>query len=70
MVEEGLGITCKRWLREIRIVVACHLLREGNKIESVAQALGFRHVPDFTREFKKLLGVTPSHYMKKAAQSR
>ena len=64
MVEEGLGITGKRWLREIRIVTACHLLREGDKIEAVAQALGFRHVSDFTREFKKLVGVPPSSYMR------
>ena len=64
MVEEGLGISCKRWLREIRIVIACHLLREGNKIESVAHALGFRHVSDFTKEFKKLVGVPPSLYVK------
>jgi AraC-like DNA-binding protein len=64
MVKEGLGITGKRWLREIRIVTACHLLRQGDKIEAVAQTLGFRHVSDFTREFKKLMGVPPSRYMK------
>ncbi len=64
MVEEGLGITSKRWLREVRIVSACHLLREDSKIEVVAQALGFRHVSDFTREFKKLVGVSPSSYIR------
>ncbi len=69
MVEEGLGITSKRWLREIRINSACHLLREECKIEVVAQALGFRHVSDFTREFKKLVGVSPSHYIR-AERSR
>lgn len=63
MVEEGLGITSKRWLREVRIVSACHLLREECKIEVVAHAIGFRHVSDFTREFKKLVGVAPSRYI-------
>ncbi|MEO8616439.1 MAG: AraC family transcriptional regulator [Luteolibacter sp.] len=64
MVDEGLGVSSKRWLREIRITAACHLLREECKIEVVAQALGFRHLSDFTREFKKMVGVSPSRYMK------
>ncbi len=64
MVEEGLGISSKRWLREIRITTACHLLREDCKIEAVAQALGFHYISDFTREFKKMVGVSPSRYMK------
>lgn len=64
LVEEGVGITSKRWLREIRIVAAGHLLREGCKIETVSQTLSFRHVPDFTREFKKLVGVSPSSFIK------
>ncbi len=64
MVKEGLGVSPKRWLREIRINVACHLLREDCKIEVVAQTLGFMHASDFTREFKKMAGVSPSRYVK------
>lgn len=64
MVTDGLGVSSKRWLREIRIIAAYHLLREDCKIEVVAQALGFLHVSDFTREFKKLVGVSPSCYIK------
>ena len=64
-VETSLGITGKVWLRQIRIVAASHLLREEGKIETVAQSLGFRHPSDFTREFKKMVGVPPSHYVKK-----
>jgi AraC-like DNA-binding protein len=64
LVEEGLGITSKRWLCEIRIVAAGHLLREDCKIEAVAQTLGFQHLSDFTREFKKRVGVSPSSFIK------
>lgn len=64
ITERSLGINGKFWLRQIRIVAACHLLREEGKIEVVARALGFRDPSDFTREFKKLVGVSPSRYMK------
>jgi AraC-like DNA-binding protein len=69
ITERSLGISGKFWLRQIRIVAACHLLREEGKIEVVARSLGFRHASDFTREFKKLMGVSPSRY-KKAEYSR
>lgn len=61
-VQRSLGRTAKVWLRENRIVVACHLLREEEKIGFTAKQLGFRHEADFTREFRKLIGVTPSAF--------
>jgi AraC-like DNA-binding protein len=64
ITERSLGINGKVWLRQIRIVTASHMLREDCKIESVMQTLGFRHASDFTREFKKLMGVSPSRYVK------
>ncbi len=62
MVEEGIGITAKHWLREIRIVTARHLLREEDKIEVVSRKLGFRHLSDFDKEFKKFMGVSPTRF--------
>lgn len=62
MVEDDLGITSKLWLRQIRIVGACHMLREECKIEQVAHELGFRKLSDFDRDFKKLVGVSPTFY--------
>lgn len=50
IIEEGLGIPAKRWLRELRVVRARHRLREGASIKEVAAELGFRHATDFTRE--------------------
>lgn len=69
VVEQSLGITGKIWLRNLRVVAACHMLREGTKIETTARKLGFRHSSDFTREFRILIGVLPSFYVK-AERSR
>jgi AraC-like DNA-binding protein len=52
-------------LRELRIIKACHLLREDCKIEGVARALRFRHLPDFTLEFRKMVGISPSEYKRR-----
>lgn len=62
IVEESIGIGGKAWLRRIRAVRACKLLRCGHKVAYVAQRLGFRHQPDFTREFGQMLGVSPSRF--------
>ena len=64
LVEEGLGTTGSRWLRENRIVAACYLLREGVKIRTLAARLGFSNNANFTREFRKLIGVTPSEFIR------
>ena len=69
VVQESLGMTGKVWLRQVRIVAACHLLRECDKIEPLAISLGFRYHGDFSREFKKLVGVLPSEFVR-AERSR
>lgn len=62
-VQVSLGINCKLWLQTERMVIACHLLREGSKISHVANRMGFRHASDFALEFRKLVGVSPSCYV-------
>lgn len=64
LVEDSLGLTPKAWLRKIRVVRACHMIREGGKIAPIAHKLGFLDYSDFTRDFKKLLGVSPSYVMR------
>lgn len=64
VVQNSLGITAKKWLRQVRIVIASHMLREGRKISPLAKLLGFAHDSDFTREFKILFGITPSVFVK------
>ena len=64
VIEESLGITSKLWMRQIRIVTARHLLREGEKVKTLALRLGFANDSNFTRDFKDLMGVSPSEYTK------
>jgi AraC-like DNA-binding protein len=64
LIEESLGITGKRWLCQIRINVAWYLLRQGSKVEVVAIEPGFSSASNFAREFKKQIGVSPSHFVK------
>jgi AraC-like DNA-binding protein len=65
MVERSVGCPAKAWLRHHRISTACHLLREGWKIEALSADFGFSHASAFTREFKAMVGVTPSYYVQK-----
>lgn len=64
VVERSLGITGKKWLCNARAVTACQMLARSCKINTVARRLGFKDDSDFTREFKKQLGVSPSVYQK------
>jgi AraC-like DNA-binding protein len=64
LVEDGLGTTGERWLRENRIVAASYLLLEGVKIHTLAARLGFSNNANFTREFRKLIGVSPSEFLR------
>ena len=62
----SLGITAKQWLRQLRVVRAMHLLREGCQAKEVAMELEFRYRSDFTREFHTLVGMTPSAFQQTA----
>ena len=62
IAEESFGISTKEWLRSLRAVKAGFLLREGRRIDEVATLLGFSNASDFSREFKRIVGVTPTEY--------
>lgn len=64
MVKQSLGINGKTWLRQLRAVEACHLLREEGKINAIAHRLGFRDDSDFAREFREHIGMSPAAYRK------
>lgn len=64
MVEQSLGINPKDWLRRQRALAACALLREVGAVAPVASMLGFRFAADFAAEFRRMVGVSPSEYLK------
>ncbi|TPN84418.1 AraC family transcriptional regulator [Aquimarina algicola] len=56
-----------QYLNEIRIVNACKLLIEGKlQITTICYQCGFNTITNFNRQFKNLMGITPSEYQKKS----
>lgn len=60
LTEACLGISAKQWMRQVMALRACRLLREGWKVSSVGRELGFENEGNFSAEFKKLVGISPS----------
>jgi AraC-like DNA-binding protein len=56
------GLSPMRYLRNLRCVSAKRMLRDGLPIAEVAHALSFSDQAHFTREFKKIHGITPGLY--------
>ena len=47
----------------VKMNKARSLLRNGNQtVEAVSQAAGYQNVEHFTRQFKKIYGMTPVEY--------
>ncbi len=58
--------TFVQFLNEVRIGMACKYLVEGKmNITDIAYQSGFSNLSHFIRQFKKLIGSTPSEYQKK-----
>jgi len=57
------GMTLSSFVQACRIAAACELLRTSNhKIASIAEAVGYAHIPSFYEVFKKHMGVSPRDY--------
>lgn len=55
-----------QYLNEIRIDNACKLLIEGKlPISTICYLSGYNTLTNFNRQFKTLMNITPSEYMKK-----
>lgn len=62
------GQTLSRFIDELRISKAEELLAAGEKVNVVAQKLGYSTAPVFTETYKRLRGVTPSAYRSQNAK--
>ena len=59
----GMGVM--EYYRRLRLEEARRLLREGRyNVTQTAESLGYSSVNAFSRQFKELLGVTPTGYLK------
>lgn len=60
--KESIGINFKEYLIEYKLTIAKKLLEEGINVTKVAEKVGYQDVRQFTRIFKKYMGVTPNVY--------
>lgn len=57
--------TFTRYLNEIRVGYGCKLLlEEKNNITAVCYESGFNNVSNFNRQFKEIIGMSPTEYIK------
>lgn len=65
-VKQHTGKTFVQILNEMRINMACKLLKEpGSEIATIINQTGFNNVSNFIRRFKEVTGETPLRYRKK-----
>jgi len=48
------------WLNERRLHLAWQMLQTAGSVKEVAYSLGFRRASQFSRDFRRLFGLTPS----------
>jgi len=66
LIKEKSGQTFNELLVQLRMERACELLKQpGIKIYEVADQVGYRYLPYFSRQFKDKFGMTPLEYRKK-----
>ncbi|XZG70058.1 helix-turn-helix domain-containing protein [Chitinibacteraceae bacterium HSL-7] len=56
------GLAPVAWRRQYRVAQSRALLRQGEPAAQVASALGFADQAHFSRVFKSVMGMPPSHY--------
>ena len=64
---EAVGMTPRAYQTQVRVRRAKSLLRAGLPITLVAVQAGFYDQAHFTRNFKRIVGLTPGRYVKDAA---
>ena len=67
---QAMGITPIEYLRRYRFARALELLRQQRPVSEACQAVGFRHISHFSREFKALFDMTPSAFQRQSRDRR
>ena len=69
LIKEKSGSTFNELLVQLRMEKACELLKQpGVKIYEVADQVGYRYLPYFSRQFKERFGMTPLEYRKRETE--
>jgi AraC-like DNA-binding protein len=53
MIQASLGISCKQWLQQTRLLEVEKRLAGEESIAEIAHAVGFSHPKELSREFRK-----------------
>ncbi len=62
-IKEKTGMTFSDMVTELRMQHACSMLKsQGLTIEQIAEEVGYPSVEHFSRQFKKIFGITPAAY--------
>lgn len=59
------GHTFQIYLNRLRIKYATELIKKGHKITAVSSFCGYNDFSTFSRNFKKVVGISPREYCKK-----
>ncbi|OXS61825.1 hypothetical protein B1A99_04245 [Cohnella sp. CIP 111063] len=62
LFKEEIGLLPKQYVIGERVKQAKRALLQGEKIESLAERLGFTSIHYFSHQFKKLTGLTPTEF--------
>lgn len=60
LFKKNLGHTPMEHYNRLKIDIATHRLRAGEMVKRVALDLGYRHVHDFSRFFRRRTGINPA----------
>lgn len=71
LFKEGTGAGLGRWLAELRLQRAAHLLAESNvSVKEVAYAVGYKHPSSFVRAFERFFQQAPGQFQQQMLTKR
>lgn len=64
--KEETGKNFSEYFIQLRMEKSCELLKTTNmKIYEIADQVGYRHLPYFSKQFKEMYGMTPLEFRRK-----
>jgi AraC-like DNA-binding protein len=62
LFHDELNVSFQDWRRELRVQVACSLLRAGSDVAAASMAVGFSTPSAFAESFRRVVGRSPREY--------
>ncbi|MDF3415460.1 AraC family transcriptional regulator [Sulfitobacter sp. M57] len=67
-INKGKGENVSRYINRQRILFACNALKDGKSVTEAMLASGFNTKSNFNREFLRVMGVNPRHWLQSASK--